>query len=62
MQQEVFHFGPFSADVQLRTLARDSTPVAVTPKVFDALLIFLKSSNQVVTREELCAHLGPGRW
>jgi Tol biopolymer transport system component/DNA-binding winged helix-turn-helix (wHTH) protein len=61
MQEEVFHFGPFSADVQLRTLARDSAPVAVTPKVFDALLIFLKSGNQVVTREELCAHLWPGQ-
>ncbi|WP_321475243.1 winged helix-turn-helix domain-containing protein [uncultured Paludibaculum sp.] len=61
MHQEVFHFGPFLADVQLRTLARGHTPVAVTPKVFDALLIFLKSDNQVVTREDLCAQLWPGQ-
>lgn len=61
MHQEVLHFGPFTADPQLRTLARGAEPVAVTPKVFDALLFFLKSGNQVVTREEFCASLWPGQ-
>lgn len=61
MHQEVFHFGPYTADPQLRTLAHGGQPVAVTPKVFDALLFFLKSNNQVVSRDELTAALWPGQ-
>lgn len=53
--------GPFLADTTLRTVAKHGEGVSVTPKVFEALVLFLRSGNRVVSREELSGALWPGQ-
>ena len=54
-----YRFGEFSIDTDQRVLLRQSKPVALTPKVFDTLLILVENSGEIVTKDELMNRLWP---
>jgi len=49
----VYRFGEFVLDPGRRTLARADSPVSLTPKAFDVLLVLVQNPNRLVTKEEL---------
>ncbi len=57
----LFRCGPLEADPTLRTVTKHGKAVVVTPKVFEALVLFMRSGNRVVSREELSGALWPGQ-
>jgi DNA-binding winged helix-turn-helix (wHTH) protein/TolB-like protein/tetratricopeptide (TPR) repeat protein len=54
-----YEFGPFRLDPAERQLLRDGQPVQLTPKAFDALLIFVEHSNRLLTKNELISKIWP---
>jgi DNA-binding winged helix-turn-helix (wHTH) protein/Tol biopolymer transport system component len=54
-----YRFGDFTIDTGQRVLLRDGKPVALTPKVFDTLLILVENSGKIVEKEELMRRLWP---
>lgn len=54
-----FRFGEFSLDTDQRVLLRDGKPVALTPKVFDTLLILVANNGRIVEKDELMNRLWP---
>lgn len=56
---QVFEFGPFRLDGRQRELSRAGEPIPLTPKAFDALLLLVERSPQLVSRSELIASLWP---
>jgi len=59
MTPVVARFGPFRLDATKRVLLRDGTPVALTPKAFDALVLLVERRDAVVSKQELLAALWP---
>src|SRR5215469_1079129 len=55
----LYEFGPFRADPDQQVLLRDNQPVAITPKVFETLLLLLRRSGEVVTKDDLMKELWP---
>lgn len=55
----LYTFGPFSVDDARCRLLRDGTPLAVTPKAFDLLLILVRNPNRVLSKRELISALWP---
>src|SRR5215470_4463707 len=53
-------FGPFHLDPAKRLLLRDGTPIPLTPKAFDALVLLVERRDRVVSKQELLATLWPG--
>ena len=49
----LYRFGEFVLDPGRRTLARADSPVSLTPKAFDVLLVLVQNPNRLVTKEEL---------
>ncbi|MCI0491144.1 MAG: winged helix-turn-helix domain-containing protein [Blastocatellia bacterium] len=56
---ELYEFGSFTVDPVKRLLLKDGSPVALSPKAFDALLILIENSGRVVERNELIEKLWP---
>jgi DNA-binding winged helix-turn-helix (wHTH) protein len=54
-----YRFGEFSLYPAERKLERRHTPVPLSPKVFDALLLFVRSAEHLVRRDELIETLWP---
>ena len=54
-----YEFGPFRIDAAERTLLRDGQPVALTPKAFDALLLFVESGGRTIETNDLMNKLWP---
>src|SRR6266702_2612292 len=54
-----YKFDPFILDVEERVLLRDGRPVAVTPKVFDTLLLLVENQGCVVTKQKILDTLWP---
>jgi DNA-binding winged helix-turn-helix (wHTH) protein/TolB-like protein/Tfp pilus assembly protein PilF len=52
-------FGPFVLDTLQHTLIKDGQPVALTPKTFDTLLLFVRNSGRMLLKEELMKSLWP---
>jgi DNA-binding winged helix-turn-helix (wHTH) protein/TolB-like protein/Tfp pilus assembly protein PilF len=50
--KELLEFGPFRLDVAERQLFRGDTPVAVTAKAFEVLLLLVRNAGRTVTKEE----------
>ena len=48
-----YHFGTFRLDLGSGLLVHDEQTISLTPKVFKALLYFLKRSGKLVTKDEL---------
>jgi len=55
----VYEFGPFQMDPDKQILLRGNDPVAVTPKAFETLLVLVRRSRDVVTKEELLKEVWP---
>jgi DNA-binding winged helix-turn-helix (wHTH) protein len=49
----IYEFGRFRIDKQERTLSRDGSPVPLTPKAFDVLLLLVESRGHIVGKDEL---------
>jgi TolB-like protein/DNA-binding winged helix-turn-helix (wHTH) protein len=58
----IYHFGECELDTQLYSLQRGGQTIRLRPKVFRMCLYLLEHRDRVVSREELCAQLWPGRF
>src|SRR5271155_2421297 len=59
MARDFYEFGPFRLDPHGRRLLRDGLPVALTPKVFDTLLVLVEHNDRSLNRSELIAKIWP---
>ena len=57
--QEIYEFGPFRVDPGKETLRRDGEPIALTPKTFQILLVLIRNSKEVVTKDDLMKMVWP---
>jgi eukaryotic-like serine/threonine-protein kinase len=55
----LYEFGPFRVDPDKQALLREDQPVPITPKAFETLLILVRHSRQVVTKDELMKAVWP---
>ncbi len=55
----IFEFGPFRLDPEESQLLRDGTPVALTPKSFDLLVVLVESSGHLLEKGELMERVWP---
>jgi eukaryotic-like serine/threonine-protein kinase len=55
----LYEFGTFSVDPDKHILLRDHQIVSITPKVFETLLILVRRSGEVVTKDDLMKELWP---
>ena len=56
---ERYEFGPYALEPGPRLLLRDGAPVALTPKAFETLVLFVKNQGRVLEREWLVERLWP---
>jgi len=54
-----YRFADFTLDTDQRVLLRDGKPVALTPKVFETLLVLAEHNGRIVTKEEFMKRLWP---
>jgi eukaryotic-like serine/threonine-protein kinase len=57
--KELYEFGPFRVDPQKEILLRDGDPVPLTPKTFQILLVLVRHSREVVTKDDLMRAVWP---
>src|SRR5262249_38038425 len=55
--RRIYEFGAFRLDPTARLLLREDKPVALTPKVFDTLLLLVQSHGQLLEKEQLMKEL-----
>jgi TolB-like protein/Flp pilus assembly protein TadD len=58
-QHYLYEFGPFRLNPPERLLLRGTTPVPLTPKVFDTLVVLVQNSGHVVNKDELMKEIWP---
>ena len=54
-----YRFGDFALDADQRVLFREDKPVALTPKVFETLLVLVEQHGRIVCKDELMERLWP---
>ncbi len=54
-----YEFGPFRVDPDKQALFRGNEPVPITPKTFETLLILVRHSREVVSKDDLMKELWP---
>jgi len=54
-----YEFGPFRVDPDKQVLLRENQPVAITPKAFETLLILVRHSREVVSKDDLMKGVWP---
>ena len=59
MTQRFYIFDGFRVDAAERLLFKENREVALTPKVFDTLLVLLENSSHVLTKKELMEKVWP---
>lgn len=57
--KEIYEFGPFRVDAEKEMLVRGGEPVALTPKTFQILLVLLRHSREVVSKDDLMKTVWP---
>ncbi len=57
--KELYEFGPFRVDPEKEILQRAGEPIPLTPKTFQILLVLVRHSNEVVTKEDLMKTVWP---
>src|SRR5262249_10299763 len=57
--KHLYEFGPFQLDATERQLLREGEIVALTPKVFDLLLVLVQNSGHTVEKNELLKRVWP---
>jgi TolB-like protein/Tfp pilus assembly protein PilF len=55
----VYDFGPFRLNPMERLLLRRKSAVPLTPKVFDTLVVLVRNSGHVVSKDELMREIWP---
>ncbi|HET9467438.1 MAG TPA: winged helix-turn-helix domain-containing protein [Vicinamibacterales bacterium] len=55
-----YQFGPFRLDPAERRLVRDGTPVPLTPKAFDLLVLLVENAGHLMKKSDLLEALWPG--
>ncbi|MGO9119799.1 MAG: winged helix-turn-helix domain-containing protein, partial [Desulfomonilaceae bacterium] len=55
----LYEFGPFRVDPDKQVLLRENQPVALTPKAFETLLILVRHSREVLSKDELMKAVWP---
>ena len=58
--KEIYEFGDFRADPAEQLLLHRGQPVSLTPKVFETLLILLKSEGRLIDKDDFIRQLWPG--
>ena len=56
---ERYEFGPFRVDPEKETLCRAGEPVPLTPKTFQILMVLVRHSKEVVTKDDLLKMVWP---
>jgi eukaryotic-like serine/threonine-protein kinase len=59
MAKELYEFGPFRVDPEKETLFRAGEFVPLTPKTFQILLVLIRNSNEVVTKDDIMKTVWP---
>jgi len=54
-----YQFGPFSLDPSEHLFLHDETPISLTPKAFDLLVLLVESAGRLVEKDELMRQLWP---
>lgn len=54
-----YHFGPYTLDPARRGLTRGGTPVALTARAFDVLMVLVERSGRTVEKDELLGLVWP---
>jgi len=57
--KELYEFGPFRVDPEKEMLLRAGEPVPLTPKTFQILLVLVRHSQEVVTKDDLMKEVWP---
>lgn len=57
--KELYEFGPFRVDPEKETLHRAGEPVPLTPKTFQILLVLVRHSKELVTKDDLMKTVWP---
>jgi DNA-binding winged helix-turn-helix (wHTH) protein/tetratricopeptide (TPR) repeat protein/TolB-like protein len=55
----IYRFGEFALEPRERRLSGNGQPIALTPKVFDTLVLLVERAGHVATKEELLKALWP---
>ena len=55
--KEIYEFGDFRADPAEQLLLHRGQPVPLTPKVFETLLILLKSEGRLIDKDDFIRQL-----
>jgi Tol biopolymer transport system component/DNA-binding winged helix-turn-helix (wHTH) protein len=55
----LYEFGSFRLDPEERRLAAGGTPISLTPKAFDILLVLARRAPRLVTKEQLLREVWP---
>jgi eukaryotic-like serine/threonine-protein kinase len=55
----LYEFGPFRVDPEKQVLLRENQPVPITPKTFETLLILVRNSREVLSKDDLMKELWP---
>jgi Tol biopolymer transport system component/DNA-binding winged helix-turn-helix (wHTH) protein len=58
-KHEIYEFGPFRLEPAERKLLRGNEVVALTPKVFDMLVILVRNNGHLLEKDELIRSLWP---
>jgi eukaryotic-like serine/threonine-protein kinase len=58
--RQMYEFGAFRADPTEQLLLHEGQPVALTPKVFETLLILLESEGRLIDKDDFISRLWPG--
>ena len=57
--KELYEFGPFRVNPEKEILLRVGEPIQLAPKTFQVLLVLVRHSNEVVTKEDLMKAVWP---
>jgi DNA-binding winged helix-turn-helix (wHTH) protein/Tfp pilus assembly protein PilF len=60
LEKHFYEFGEFRIDTQESQLLRAGRSVALTPKLFDLLLLLVENKGHTITKEEVMQHVWPG--
>jgi DNA-binding winged helix-turn-helix (wHTH) protein/tetratricopeptide (TPR) repeat protein len=58
-RRELYEFGPFRVDADNEVLSRDGQPVTLTPKAFQILLVLVRRSGEIATKDEIMKSVWP---
>jgi len=58
----IYHFGECTFDTSIYSVQRGGQSIRLRPKVFRVCLYLLEHRDRLVSREELCAQMWPGRF